>query len=166
LQRRRFQFCIERLQGVRRLFLQLLPLSTLSSFGSQSARRAARPYTTSCGLEASETIPFSGADSILSIRCGAISGRLGRAVRSSRAAIPSNRKAWAQKINDQPRRSPPGRGVRAVEGGHGVGSGDPRYVAGQSEERTTLALFQKEISLRIFARLPRGRIREHSRSVN
>jgi hypothetical protein len=71
-----------------------------------------------------------------------------------------------KKIDDQPRRSPPGRGVRAVEGGHGVGSGDPRYVAGQSEERTTLALFQKEISLRIFARLPQGRIRERARSVN
>jgi hypothetical protein len=39
-----------------------------------------RARTTSCGLEPSETIPFSGADSILSIRCGAISGRLGLAV--------------------------------------------------------------------------------------
>jgi hypothetical protein len=88
----------------------------------------------------------------------AIFGRLCLAVRSSRAAIPSNRKPRLKKISNQPRRSPPGRSVRAVEGGHGVGSGDPRYVAGQSEERTALALFQKEISLRIFARIPRGRI--------
>src|SRR5271156_5135909 len=38
-----------------------------------------------------------------------------------------------------------------TEGGHGVGSGDPRYVTGRSEECTTLALFQKAISGRNFA---------------
>ena len=45
--------------------------------GSQAERKvAARPCTRSCGFEASETIPFSGADSIFSGRCGAISGQL------------------------------------------------------------------------------------------
>ena len=88
-----------------------------------------------------------------------------RATRSCRQVLLALRSRQTErprlkKIDDQPRRSPPG--VRAVEGGHGVGSGDPRYVAGQSEERTTPALFQKEISLRIFARLPRGRMRERA----
>jgi hypothetical protein len=45
-------------------------------FVSRSARSAARPYTRSCGFEASETIPFPGPDSIFSSRCGAISGQL------------------------------------------------------------------------------------------
>ena len=53
------------------------------------ARSAARPCTTSCGFEASEPIPFPGADSIFSSRCGAISGRLRFAVRPSRGAIPA-----------------------------------------------------------------------------
>jgi hypothetical protein len=39
------------------------------------SRTAARPCTTSCGFEDSEAIPFPGADSIFSSRCGAISGR-------------------------------------------------------------------------------------------
>src|SRR5271163_960508 len=39
------------------------------------ARSAARPCTRCCGFEASETIPFPGADSIFSSRCGAISRR-------------------------------------------------------------------------------------------
>jgi hypothetical protein len=37
---------------------------------------AAHRCTTSCRFEASEAIPFPGADSIFSSRCGAISGRL------------------------------------------------------------------------------------------
>ena len=41
----------------------------------RSARSAARPCTRCCGFEASETIPFPGADLIFSSRCGAISGR-------------------------------------------------------------------------------------------
>jgi hypothetical protein len=78
--RRRFQFCIERFQVVGRLFLQLGNLVTFN-FGilaalGRSARSAARPCTRYCGFEASETIPFPGADSIFSIGCGAISGRL------------------------------------------------------------------------------------------
>jgi hypothetical protein len=40
------------------------------------ARSAARPCTRSCGFDASETIPFPGADSMFSSHCGAISGRL------------------------------------------------------------------------------------------
>ena len=39
------------------------------------ARAAARLCTRSCGFEASEPIPFPGADSIFSSRCGAISGQ-------------------------------------------------------------------------------------------
>jgi hypothetical protein len=54
---------------------------------SRSAQSAARSSTTSCGFEASEAIPFPTADSIFSIRCGAISNRLRLAVRFSRAAI-------------------------------------------------------------------------------
>jgi hypothetical protein len=78
--RRRFQFCMERFQVVGRLFLQLGNLVTfnfsiLAALG-RSARSAARPCTRYCGFEASETIPFPGADSIFSIGCGAISGRL------------------------------------------------------------------------------------------
>ena len=38
-------------------------------------RSAARLWTTSCGFEASETLPFPGADSIFSSPCGAISGQ-------------------------------------------------------------------------------------------
>ncbi len=41
----------------------------------RSARSAARPCTRCCGFQASEPIPFPGADSIFSSRCGAISGR-------------------------------------------------------------------------------------------
>ncbi len=47
-------------------------------------------YTRYCGFEASETLPFPGADLIFSSRCGAISGRLRFAVRPSRAAIPAS----------------------------------------------------------------------------
>ena len=41
----------------------------------RSARSAARPCTRCCGFQASELLPFPGADSIFSSRCGAISGR-------------------------------------------------------------------------------------------
>jgi hypothetical protein len=63
--------------------------ATLSFFNRSRARPAARPCTISCGFEPSGTIPFPGADSIFSSLCGAISGRLRFAVRSSRAAIPT-----------------------------------------------------------------------------
>ena len=49
---------------------------------------AAHPCTTSCRFEASEPIPFPGADLIFSSRCGAISGRL-RLPSASRAAKPA-----------------------------------------------------------------------------
>ena len=68
--------------------LQLLSRST-GFVGRSRARSAARPCTTYCGFEAFETLPFPGADSIFSSRCGAISGRLRFAVRPSRAAIPA-----------------------------------------------------------------------------
>jgi hypothetical protein len=98
--RHRFQFCIERFQSTRRLFLQLFPNCAeafariyvisicytefilniyviFSQLVSRSrARSAARPCTTSCGFAAFEAIPFPGADSIFPSRCGAISGRL------------------------------------------------------------------------------------------
>jgi hypothetical protein len=48
---------------------------TLRERGCQSDRSAARLWTTSCGFEASEPIPFPGADSIFSSPCGAISGQ-------------------------------------------------------------------------------------------
>ena len=51
------------------------------------------PYTRCCGFEASETLPFPGADSIFSSLCGAISGRLHFAVRRSLAAIPASEAA-------------------------------------------------------------------------
>ena len=57
------------------------------------ARLAARPCTISCGFEVSEPIPFPGADSIFSSRCGAISGRL-RFCRQ-------RRNASVQKIDDR-----------------------------------------------------------------
>src|SRR5271168_1209568 len=49
----------------------------------RSARSAARPCTRCCGFQAPETIPFPGADSIFSSRCGAISER-GRLAVSAR----------------------------------------------------------------------------------
>jgi hypothetical protein len=58
-------------------------------FCQSEPRSAARPLTKSCGFEVSEPIPFPGADSIFSSRCGAISGRLRFVVRSSCAAIPA-----------------------------------------------------------------------------
>jgi hypothetical protein len=70
---RQFHFCTERLQDVRRLFLQLCHSWVVSR---SRARSAARPCTKSCGFDVSEPIPFPGRDSIFSGRCGAISGRL------------------------------------------------------------------------------------------
>jgi hypothetical protein len=65
--RRRFQFCIERFQRVRRLFLATWPLSTLAfsqlSVGTHGQPRSRVPDS----FEASEIIPFPGADSIFSI---------------------------------------------------------------------------------------------------
>src|SRR5277367_1157342 len=57
---------------------QLCNFATCNSWvvSRSRARSAARPCTTSCGFETSEPIPFPGADSIFSSRCGAISGRL------------------------------------------------------------------------------------------
>src|SRR5271154_2753642 len=78
--RRRFQFCIERIQDVGRLFLQLCNFVILGSSARSRARSAVRPRTRSSGFEVSEPIPFPGADSIFSSRCGAISGRLRFAV--------------------------------------------------------------------------------------
>jgi len=95
--RRRFQFCIQPFQSFRRLFLQLCnsrgapqfssyegPLNALASdddswelrFGQLPSRppSAARTCTRCCRFGASEPIPFPGADSIFSRRCGAISG--------------------------------------------------------------------------------------------
>jgi hypothetical protein len=83
---RRFQSCIERIQSLGRLFLSRARVQLWHSRGSRDrARSAARPRTRCCGFEASETIPFPGADSIFSSRCDAISGRLGSAVSRSRA---------------------------------------------------------------------------------
>jgi hypothetical protein len=64
---------------------------TLRLVSRSGARSAARARTTSCGFEATETIPFPGADSIFSSRCGAISGRLRFVVTPARAAIPATK---------------------------------------------------------------------------
>jgi hypothetical protein len=65
------------------------PRGTNSGVLSLSTLRpvVARPCTRCCGSEATETIPFPGAESIFSSCCGAISGQLRLAVRSSPAAI-------------------------------------------------------------------------------
>jgi hypothetical protein len=57
--------------------------------GREYPGSAARPCTRYCGFEASEPIPFSGADSIFSSRCGAISGRP-VCRQATRAAIPAS----------------------------------------------------------------------------
>ena len=64
------------------------------------ARSAARPCTRSCGFDASETIPFPGADSIFSRGCGAISRRPSFAVSLSRRD-PGDRSASAREIDDR-----------------------------------------------------------------
>src|SRR5271170_3046943 len=61
-------------------FCNFATLSFLRLVSRSRARSAARPRTTSCGFEAAEAIPFPGADSIFSSRCGAISRRLLSAV--------------------------------------------------------------------------------------
>jgi hypothetical protein len=67
----------------------------LGSSARSRARSAVRPRTRSSGFEVSEPIPFPGADSIFSSRCGAISGRLRFAV-SDEA-----RNTSVQKIDDR-----------------------------------------------------------------
>jgi hypothetical protein len=57
--RRRFQFCMERFQSLRRFFCPAVPRQLRRSCGSSrqgSPQSAERPSTTSCRLEASETI--------------------------------------------------------------------------------------------------------------
>ena len=80
--------------------------SSLRLVSRSRARSATRPRTKSCGFEASEPIPFPGADSIFSRHCGAISGRLRFVVGPSRAA---------QFLRDQidPLEGPRGAGGRA-----------------------------------------------------
>src|ERR1700684_632196 len=67
-----FQFCIERFQSIRRLFFATLQLPSRGSptyrggtamakrprCGSSAEAAHGRPRTTSCGFEATETIPF------------------------------------------------------------------------------------------------------------
>lgn len=55
-------------------------------------REPARPYTTSCGFEAAETLPCPGADSMFQIVATPFPGRLRFARRSSRARDPGDRK--------------------------------------------------------------------------
>ena len=80
---------------------------------------AAHPCTTSCRFEASEPIPFPGADSIFSSRCGAISRRL-RLPSASRGAKPAT---------EMPRFSP-----RAGFGGIGRLSGAARRSSSAESE--------------------------------
>jgi hypothetical protein len=100
--RRRFQFCIERFQSIGRLFLQL---SQTGIFVILEARlpepRTVSRRTRSCGSEASEPIPFPGADSIFSSRCGAISRRLPFRRRALSRRDPGDRNASVQKIDDR-----------------------------------------------------------------
>jgi hypothetical protein len=75
--RRRFQFCIERFQSIGRLFLKLPKPGIFVILEARLPEpRTVGRRTRCCGSEASEAIPFPGADSIFSSRCGAISGRL------------------------------------------------------------------------------------------
>jgi hypothetical protein len=98
--RRRFQFCIERLQDFRRLFPLPKPgPSSFSRLGCPS--RAVSRRTRCCGSEASEAIPFPGADSIFSSCCGAISGRLPFCRRALSRRDPGNRNASVQKIDNR-----------------------------------------------------------------
>jgi len=62
-------------------------LSFLRLVGRSRALSATRLCTRSCGLKASKTIPFPGANSIFSSRCGAIYGRVRFAVMPTHAAI-------------------------------------------------------------------------------
>src|SRR5271170_4942872 len=74
--RRLFQFCIEGFQSVGRLFLELRNFVVLAAPEPEWRTVSRAPGTRSCRFEASEPIPFPGADSIFSSRCGAISRRL------------------------------------------------------------------------------------------
>ena len=66
--------------------------SILAARQPESRTVSARPCTISCRFEASEPIPFPGADSIFSSRCGAISGRLRFAARRAPGAAPARRR--------------------------------------------------------------------------
>ena len=80
-----FRFCgFSRLCGQENFRLATSLFLRLSA--GIAARSAARPSTTSCVFDASEALPFPGADSIFSRHCGAISRRLHFVVRPSRAA--------------------------------------------------------------------------------
>src|SRR5271170_936513 len=64
-----------------------MPLMQELAALSRSAGSAALPCTRYSGFEVSEPIPFPGADSMFSSRCGAISRRLRFAVSLSRVAM-------------------------------------------------------------------------------
>ena len=87
---------MERFQSVGRLFLQLSFDLVIPAALGRSARSAPRTCTRCCGFQASETIPFTGADSIFSSRCGAISGQL--RLPSDPLAPRSRRNASVQKF--------------------------------------------------------------------
>ena len=130
----RFQLCIERFQIVRRLFLRLrnfvIPAAPQPKLRTVTARRC----TISCGFGASEPIPFLGADSIFSSRCGAISRRLLSAVSLSRRD-PGDRNVSVQKIEDR--------------------LGGLRQDGGENKYRTTAPLWQKFVErLGSYATLP------------
>ena len=114
----------------RRAFSATLPILAAPSWGR--ARSAACTGPRSCGSDASEALPFPGADSIFSSRCGAISGRLRFAVSLSRRD-PGDRIASVQKIDDRLGISSGSRaapaacrafllGVRGIQPAHGTGS--------------------------------------------
>ena len=120
----------------------------------RSARPAARPCTTSCGFEASETIPFPDPDSIFSSGCGAISGQLRpplamRPVSERGALLPSAgelalREA-ARAIEFGHRRDPHGDGTKSSRNRGLVGERAARNGQSQngrawagSEPRTTI----------------------------
>jgi hypothetical protein len=89
--RRRFQFCMERFQSVGRLFLQQCNFVVLAGRQPESRLVSRAPVYHILWVRGFRALPFPGADSIFSSRCGAISGRLHFAVTPSRAAIPPKR---------------------------------------------------------------------------
>jgi hypothetical protein len=89
--------------------------------GSSAEAAHGRPRTTSCGFEATETIPFPGADSIFSSRCGAISGRLRFVVTPARAAIPATKTPRFQ-------RSTIGSAVSSDKGGRGASESSRKFA--------------------------------------
>jgi hypothetical protein len=87
--RRRFQFASDDFNTLRAFFCNFVILAV-----RQPDR--AGPCTRSSRFEASEPIPFPGADSVFSSGCGAISGRLRLALSLSRRD-PADRNASVQK---------------------------------------------------------------------